>query len=128
MLTILCLCTSSLLGGGQTEPAAPKPTPAPLTVQLEACVNRSVVRTTHQPVLQATVRPTSNGQALTAYQTRNEPRVEATFEVLDCRAGVPQRLRVRYGEVLERRLDPAARSSATEGDAAANPEPTFTTE
>jgi len=108
--------------------AAPKPTAPPLAVQLEPCVNRSVVRTTLASERQATVHPTSNGQALAAYETRDEARVEATFEVLDCRGGVPQRLRVRYGEVLERRLDPAARSAASEGDAVANPEPTFTTE
>ncbi len=127
MLTILCLNTLGLLGCGIPVESAPKPAPVPLAVQLEPCVDRAVVRTTLASERQATVRPTSNGQPLAAYETRDEKRVEATLEVLDCRGGVPQRLRVRYGEVLERRLDPASRPAEAEADAVPR-EPTFTTE
>jgi len=127
MFTILCLKTLGLLGAGDVVESAPRPALAPLVVQLERCVDGSVVRTTLASERQATVRPTSNGQTLAAYETRDEKRVEATFEVLDCRGGVPQRLRVRYGEVLERRLDPASRPAEADADAVPR-EPTFTTE
>ena len=127
MLAILCLNTVGLLGCGEPAQSAPKPTPAPLQIVLAGCSDHSVVHTTFVSERQATVRAKSNGQTLPAYETRNDQRVDAAFEVLDCRGGVPQRLRVRYGEVTERHLDPAARPADAQGENAP-PEPTFTVE
>jgi hypothetical protein len=85
--------------------AAPKSALEVSAIAIQPCSESSSVRTTWFSERHATVRTTTNGEAMPAYPTHEERRIDRSLAVLQCRAGVPIRLSVRYGDAFEKRLD-----------------------
>lgn len=119
------LTTLLLLALGTPGETAPKAQIQRLALTPAPCATSGVVRTTWLSERRATVRTTTNGKAMPAYPTHDERRIDRALEVLSCREGVPQRLRVRYGEAYDKRLDPDSEPSGEEVEVGA---PTYTTE
>ncbi|MCY2961358.1 MAG: hypothetical protein NTY35_14440 [Planctomycetota bacterium] len=119
------LTTLLFLALGTPGDTAAKPAIERLEVVLSACAESKVVRTTWLSDRRATVHTTTNGMALPPYPTHEERHLDRAVEVLECRDGVPQRLRVRYGEAFDKRLDQDPEPNGEEREAGA---PTYTTE
>ncbi len=73
--------------------------------ELAQCAESSSVRTTWLAERRADVHTTSNGVPMPTYPTHEERRIDRTITVLECRSGLPYRLRVRYGDAFDKRLD-----------------------
>ncbi|MBL8862046.1 MAG: hypothetical protein JNK02_08545 [Planctomycetes bacterium] len=105
--------------------ACPIPTEPPARVPDEvvhvapaACAPRSVVRSTWLAERSGESRTITEDGATRVAPFQEERRIERALEVLECRAGVPQRLRLSYGEAFTRRL---AAEQAPEGGSADAP-------
>lgn len=109
MLTTLLLLSSSLLGDVASKRANER-----IEMELAPCAANTVVRTTWLSDRRSTVRTTTNGQPMPSYATHDERHLDRAIEVLACRSGVPQKLRVKYGDAFVRRLDPEADPSMEE--------------
>lgn len=120
MLTSLILLV--LCAPGDVAPASPS---ARIEIEPAPCAESTVVRTTWLSDRRANVRTTANGVELPPYATHDERHVDRALEVVLCRAGVPQKLRVRYGEVYDKRLD---QDPAPTGEEIQLGAPTYTTE
>lgn len=115
---------STLLLALATAPDTTPTAPSSTSITIGPCAP-FVVRTTWLSERRATVRTTTNGEALPSYPTHDERHLDRAIEVAACRNGVPQRLRVRYGEAFDKRLD---QDPAPNGQEIVPGEPTYTTE
>jgi len=100
------LTTLFLLALGTPGDVTSTPAPQRFQVELAPCAESTVLRTTWISERRSTVKTTTNGVALPPYATHEERHLDRALEVLKCRAGVPQNLRVRFGEAFVKRLDP----------------------
>lgn len=100
LTTLLCLALATP-GDAAALPAIER-----IQVEIAPCAESMVVRTTWLSERRSTVKTTTNGTALPPYATQEERHIDRALEVVQCRAGVPQKLRVRFGDAYLKRLDP----------------------